>query len=99
MKDQNPTAPEKILDGRSILCPVKHGLIIPKWPDLPVGDYFVLLNDHDPVRMQRQFSAEWPGAFDWEHLQKGPDEFRVKITKLKPLARPADAELSNSCEH
>ena len=27
------------------------------------------------------------GAFTWEHLVKGPDEFRVKITKLKSMAR------------
>ena len=99
MKKQNPIAPEKTFDGRSIPCSVKHGLIIQKWLDLAVGDYFVLLNDHDPVRMRDQFSAEWPGAFAWQHLQNGPDEFRVKITKLKALAEPADAELSCSCGH
>jgi uncharacterized protein (DUF2249 family) len=56
-------------------------------------------NDHDPVRLHEQFSAQWPLAFSWEHLAKGPDEFRVKITKLKALAEPADAELSCSCGH
>ena len=99
MKNQNPIAQEKIFDGRSIPCSVKHGLIIQKWLDLAAGDYFVLLNDHDPVRMHQQFSAEWPGAFAWQHLQIGPDEFLVKIIKLKALAEPADAELSCSCGH
>jgi len=81
MKNQIDSA--KIFDGRNIPCSAKHGLIIQKWLDLVVGDYFVLLNDHDPVGMHEQFCAEWPGAFDWQYLQKGPDEFRVKITKLK----------------
>ena len=99
MNNQNPIATEKIFDGRSIPCSVKHGLIIQKWLGLPVGDYFVLLNDHDPVRMHQQFSAEWPGAFAWENLQTGPDEFRVKITKLNPLVKSADAELSCFCGH
>lgn len=75
--------PDKIMDVRPIPCSVKHGLIIRKWLDLAVGDYFVLLNDHDPVPLYYQFSAEWPEAFTWEHLQKGPDEFRVRITKLR----------------
>jgi len=83
MKNQNLVEPERIFDGRSIPCSVKHGQIIQKWLDLPVGDYFVLVNDHDPVRMHEQFSAQWPGAFDWRYLQQGPEEFRVKITKLK----------------
>ena len=99
MKNQDLIEPEKIFDGRSIPCSVKHGLIIQKWLDLPVGDYFVLLNDHDPVRMREQFSAQWPQSFSWDYLAKGPDEFRVKITKLKSLVEPADAELSCSCGH
>ena len=86
MEDQNSIKPDKIFDGRSVPCSVKHGLIIQRWLNLAVGDYFVLVNDHDPVRMHKRFSAEWSGAFDWQHWQKGPDEFRVKITRLKANA-------------
>lgn len=99
MKNQKLIEPAKIFDGRLIPCSVKHAQIIQKWLDLAVSDYFVLVNDHDPVRLHEQFSAQWPLAFWWEHLAKGPDEFRVKITKLKVLAEPADAELSRSCGH
>ena len=82
------------MDVRPVPCPVKHGLIIQKWLDLGVGDHFVLLNDHDPVPLYYQFSAEWPGAFAWEHLVKGPEEFRVKITKLKPLGKTTEPEVA-----
>ena len=81
--------PDKVMDVRPIPCSVKHGLILKTWRELPVGDYFILLNDHDPVPLHYQFSAEFPGAFTWEHLQKGPDEVRVKITKTKPLTNTA----------
>jgi hypothetical protein len=56
------------------------------------------LNDHDPVPLFYQFSAQWPGAFTWEHLVKGPQEFRVKITKLHGVV---DTNLtpSGSCGH
>jgi uncharacterized protein (DUF2249 family) len=83
---ENLVDPHKVMDVRPIPCSVKHGLIIRTWLDLAVDDHFVLLNDHDPVPLYYQFAAQWPGAFSWEHLVKGPDEFRVKITKLKPLA-------------
>ena len=86
MQSENLIGPDRIMDVRPIPCSVKHGLIIQTWLGLSVGDYFILLNDHDPVPLYYQFSAQWPGAFTWEHLVKGSDEFRVKITKLKALA-------------
>ncbi len=81
---------DKVMDVRPIPCSVKHGLIIRTWLELPVGDYFILLNDHDPVPLRYQFAAQWPDTFIWQHLVKGPEEFRVKITKLKPLGEPAE---------
>ncbi len=96
MKIQNQIPTDKIMDVRPIPCSVKHGLIIQRWRDLAVGDYFVLLNDHDPVPLYHQFAAQWPDTFTWQHLVKGPEEFRVKITKLKPLAEPVEA-IASSC--
>jgi uncharacterized protein (DUF2249 family) len=66
------------------------------WLDLAVGDHFILLNDHDPVPLYYQFSAQWPTAFTWEHLVKGPEEFRVKITKVKTLTA-APASMPSCC--
>ena len=96
MQTENLVGPDKVMDVRPIPCSVKHGLIIRTWLDLPVDDHFILLNDHDPVPLYYQFAAQWPGAFAWEHLVKGPDEFRVKITKLKPLTAPA-SEAPSCC--
>src|SRR5262245_53864451 len=101
--NQNPVSenligPDKVMDVRPIPCSVKHGLIIRTWLELPVGDYFILLNDHDPVPLYYQFSAEWPGAFEWEHLLKQPEEVRVKITKLKAIA-PTIPLLRPGCNH
>jgi len=79
---ENLLGPNRVVDVRSIPCSVKHGLIFRTWLGLEPGDYFILLNDHDPVPLYDQFSAQWPDAFAWEHLQKGPHEFRIKITKI-----------------
>lgn len=79
----NPQA--ELYDGRAIPCSEMHGQIIAKWEALPVGRSFILVNDHDPVRLKNQFSELWPEAFGWQYLVKNPNEYRIQITKLKPL--------------
>jgi uncharacterized protein (DUF2249 family) len=86
---------DRVMDVRPIPCSVKHGLIIKQWLDLAIGEHFILLNDHDPVPLYYQFAAQWPNAFTWEHLVKGPTEFRVKITKLK--ATVLTGEVTECC--
>jgi quercetin dioxygenase-like cupin family protein/uncharacterized protein (DUF2249 family) len=97
MKEQ--IEPNKILDGRGMPCAVKHPLIIQRWQELSVGDYFVLQNDHDPVGLFEQFSAKWPGAFAWQHVARDPEDFRVKITKLKTVAREVVPQPDCACQH
>jgi len=84
--------PIEIFDGREIPCSIKHDLIIAKWRALPVGAAFVLVNNHDPVRLQKQFAEQWPESFAWKYLAQGPEEFRIQITKLKPLPKTAVPE-------
>jgi uncharacterized protein (DUF2249 family) len=91
MQTENLIGADRVMDVRPIPCSIKHGLIIKTWLELPVGDHFILLNDHDPVPLYYQFSALWPNAFTWEHLVNVPGEARVKITKLTELAEPAEA--------
>jgi len=80
-----PAATDTVMDVRSIPCSVKHPLLVKTWLALPVNHSFTIVNDHDPVRLLQQFGAQWPDAFSCEYLRLGPDEFRVKITKLKFL--------------
>ena len=76
------------MDVRPIPCSVKHGLIIKQWLDLAVGDHFILLNDHDPVPLYYQFAAQWPNAFTWEHLVKGPDRIPRENHQAQEQPRP-----------
>lgn len=71
------------LDVRPIPCREKHAKIFRHWDSLAVGEHFVLVNDHDPVPLRYQFAAQYPDAFSWEYLASGPEEFQVKITRLR----------------
>lgn len=88
-----------VFDVRPIPCRVKHAQIFQRWLDLPVGQFFILLNDHDPVPLRYQFEAQFPGAFSWDYVEQGPEDFRVKITKLRSLdlASAAAAPAPRSC--
>ncbi|HYE31064.1 MAG TPA: DUF2249 domain-containing protein [Methylomirabilota bacterium] len=79
-----PLGEDRVMDVRPIPCSIKHGMIIETWLNMPVGEHFILLNDHDPIPLRYQFQGEWPGCFTWEHLERGPEAFRVKITKIQP---------------
>ena len=81
-------------DVRTIPCRVKHGMIFQRWHDLPAGGHFILVNDHDPIPLRYQFEAEFEGAFTWEYLEKGPEQFRVKIAKLRAITQVPRAALS-----
>ena len=88
MQTENLIGADRVMDVRAIPCATKHPLIFNTWLELPVGGYFILLNNHDPVPMRTQFGAQWPGTFTWEYLAQEPEEFRIKITKLKALGAP-----------
>ena len=89
----------KVMDVRPIPCSIKHGLILKTWYDLPVGDYFILLNDHDPVPLRYQFQAEFGNAFTWEYLEEGPEVWRVAIGKAGAAASDVAAPRGCQCRH
>jgi uncharacterized protein (DUF2249 family) len=89
----------KVMDVRPIPCSIKHGLIIRTWMELPVGDHFILLNDHDPVPLYYQFTAEFGEAVRWEYVERGPEDFQVKITKVKALESRSAESIGHCCGH
>ena len=69
------------LEAQEIPPQRRHTTILQKYHDLAVGQSFTLVNDHDPKPLYYQFNAEYPGAFEWEYLENGPDLWRVRIGK------------------
>lgn len=80
--NQDPTVTEEVFDGREVPCGIKHGLILQRCALLPVGASFILVNGHDPVPLRYQLQAENPDCFGWDYVERGPEAFRVRITRL-----------------
>lgn len=41
----------------------------------------MLVNDHDPKPLYYQFQAELGPIFDWDHIESGPEVWRVIIAR------------------
>ena len=72
---------EAVLDIRTVTPWKRHSTVSDTFDQLAVGDSFVLVNDHDPVPLYRQFNAQRQGTFEWAYNEKGPALWRVRITK------------------
>jgi uncharacterized protein (DUF2249 family) len=99
MNTENILGADRMMDVRALPCAVKHGLIVKTCQDLAVGEHFILWNSHDPVPLRQQLTNHWPGAFAWQYLVQGPEEFQIRITKLKALATEAAPAALNCGDH
>lgn len=73
---------ETIIDVRTVAPRLRHPLIFSTFEGLEGGESLRLVNDHDPRPLFYQFSAEYPGVFEWTYEQAGPDVWQVRIDRL-----------------
>lgn len=75
------TAATTLLDVRTLAPRKRHATIFRTWEALTEGGSIELVNDHDPVPLFYQMAAEHTGRFRWEYLERGPETWRVRLTK------------------
>ncbi len=78
---QQPGAQE--IDVRQLVPAQRHARIFELVNQLPEGDAFTLVNDHDPKPLHYQIEAEYPGLFSWEYRERGPEVWKVEIGRIK----------------
>jgi uncharacterized protein (DUF2249 family) len=84
-----------VLDVRLLPPALKHPTIFGLFDELAEGTSFLLLNDHDPVPVRRQFERMRGGDFTWRYLERGPRVWQVEIGRA---AGSAPAELPFSAD-
>jgi uncharacterized protein (DUF2249 family) len=77
--EKEPAMADTTLDVRSEPPARRHELIFETFAELPPGDGFELVNDHDPKPLYYQLEAEHTGQFTWDYREQGPDVWRVRI--------------------
>lgn len=78
-------ATEEALDLREVARPLRHPMVFAKFDELSVGESFLLINDHDPVPLNMQMERMRPGQLAWEYIVRGPDIFRIRVRRVRPL--------------
>ncbi|MBS1628347.1 MAG: DUF2249 domain-containing protein [Bacteroidetes bacterium] len=61
----------------------RHEMFYKAFADIKPGEAFQFINDHDPKPLYYQMEAESKEPFRWEYLQKGPDDWKVRVIKIK----------------
>jgi uncharacterized protein (DUF2249 family)/quercetin dioxygenase-like cupin family protein len=84
------------LDVRALRKPDKHPTIFATYATLAVGESFVLVNNHDPKHLRDEFDADLPGSYGWEYVERGPQVWRIRISKL--TSTPLPRILANTTE-
>lgn len=78
---------EKNADGAldvRVLVPIqRHELLIKLFKDLPVGEHFVFINDHDPIPLFYEFRSIYGDVVGWKYLNKGGREWKVEVRRLE----------------
>lgn len=87
---------ENILDATLLHPSVKHQTIFNKFDSLEAGESFTLHNDHDPRPLRFQLENIRGNVFSWEYLEQGPEWFRIKITKNKPVNAEPEIEKTST---
>lgn len=61
---------------------MKHPTIFARFDELKEGESLTIHNDHDPKPLYYQLLGERGNIFNWEYLENGPTEWKVKISKI-----------------
>src|SRR5690625_5187456 len=71
------------LDVRSLIPIKRHEKLLALFKELPVGDSFVFINDHDPIPLYYEFRSVHGDVVGWEYLHRGGREWKVKVTRTE----------------
>lgn len=86
-------APEEV-DVRAIPREQRHPCIFTAFARLGSGGSFVLINNHDPKHLHREFEATYPGNYHWDYLETGPERWRIRISRPTSTARGNDNDIN-----
>lgn len=73
----------KELDVRTLIPIKRHEKLLRLFKELPAGDSFVFINDHDPKPLYYEFRSIYGNVVGWEYLQRGGQEWKVRVTRTE----------------
>jgi uncharacterized protein (DUF2249 family) len=78
------------LDLRQTARDRRHPTVFYAFDGLTVGESFFIVNDHNPLPLRGQLEQLRPGEAAWETVIDGPDQFRIKVSRIAARVTPAE---------
>lgn len=75
-----PELPE--LDARTVPHAIRHATIFGALDAVGAGGGMVLVAPHDPLPLLKQLEGRAPGAFSVDYLERGPEAWRLRFTRV-----------------
>ena len=75
-----PELPE--LDARTVPHAIRHATIFGALDAVGAGSAMVLVAPHDPLPLLKQLEGRAPGAFSVDYLERGPEAWRLRFTRV-----------------
>ncbi|MDT0200895.1 DUF2249 domain-containing protein [Nocardioides sp. AE5] len=69
------------LDARVVPHAIRHATVFGALDAVRPGKALVLVAPHDPIPLLRQLEGRQPGVFEVDYLQRGPEDWRLLITR------------------
>ncbi|WP_432117627.1 DUF2249 domain-containing protein [Streptomyces sp. bgisy032] len=76
-----PEAAEPELDVREVPHALRHATVFGALDAVPAGTAMVLVAPHDPLPLLAQIEQRHPGAFSVEYLVRGPEAWRLRLSR------------------
>lgn len=76
-----PPVVPRVLDMREIAPRVRHTIVVQLFEHLAPGGALDLIVDHNPMPLRRQFEMRYGAGCRWSYLERGPDLWRVRLTR------------------
>lgn len=67
----NTIQPPPELDVRVMVPIDRHTTLLKMFKELPVGESFIFINDHDPLPLYYEFRSIHGDVVGWEYLERG----------------------------
>lgn len=69
------------LDVRVLVPIQRHEKLLKLFHELPVGESFVFINDHDPIPLYYELKSIHGDVVGWEYLNRGGRDWQVRATR------------------
>lgn len=69
------------LDVRVMVPIDRHTTLLKMFKELPVGQSFIFINDHDPIPLYYEMKSIHGDVVGWEYLNRGGRDWKVKVTR------------------